>query len=207
MILGAGGHGRVVADIASTMGVFSEIAFLDDATPPVKPAFPIIGRIDDAAKHLDDYAFFVAIGNNAVRRKLQTRTEKLGAFFATLISPNACIGNDVTIGAGSVIMPGCIINNHARIGKGVIVNTSSSVDHDCSIGDFCHISPGAHLCGTVTLREQCWICAGATVINNLFIAPQTTVGAGAVVLRSIETSGVYWGVPARFHRQIDVPVF
>lgn len=197
LILGAGGHGRVVADVASDMGVYSEIAFLDDASPLVKPAFPIIGKIDDAAKYLNDCALFVAIGNNAVRRKLQTRFEEQGAFFATLVSPKACIGGDVSIGAGTVIMPGCIVNNHARLGKGVIVNTSSSVDHDCTIGDYCHIAPGAHLCGTVIVGENSLIGAGATLINNLSICSGCKIGAGTVVIKNVIESGTYIGVPAR----------
>lgn len=190
VIIGAGGHGRVVADIARLNG-YEDIIFLDDADVPLAS-----GRVSEYVKYADA-DFIVAIGNNHIREKIQTMLCEHGCHIVTLIHPNAVISSDVKIGTGTVVMAGAVINTGARIGNGVILNTCCSVDHDCVIADYCHISIGAHLAGSVTVGKQSIICAGATVINNVSICDECVIGAGAVVVKNIYEKGTYVGVPAR----------
>lgn len=194
LIIGAGGHGRVVADIAEAMGKYSEIAFLDDGVIEKNPRFTVLGGSSVAAEKKDEYEVFVAIGNSRIRQRIM---ESLNVDFATLIHPSAIIGSEVTIDAGTVVMPGAIINTGTTIGKGVIINTSSSVDHDCQIEDFCHIAVGTHLCGTVHVGEHTWIGAGATIIQSVNVCGNCMIGAGAVVVKDITESGTYVGVPVK----------
>lgn len=187
-IVGASGHGRVVADIARLCG-YDEIVFLDDDPGATECAgWPVVG---DTRTPVDGDAF-VAIGNAAVRRRLSEGLEPV-----TLVHPDAVVAQDVTIGRGTVVMAGAVINPGTTIGDGCIVNTCASVDHDCVVGDFAHVSVGAHLCGTVSVGEDTWVGAGAVVSNNVTVCADVTIGAGAVVVNDIEDEGTYVGVPAR----------
>lgn len=193
IIIGASGHGKVVADCAIKSG-YENIIFLDDnenATYCGK--YKVVGRSKEIDRIPGDV--IVAIGNADFRRKIQGNIDKNR--LVTLIHPDAIVGNDVEIGSGTIIMAGAVINPGSRIGKGVIVNTSSSVDHDCIIGDFVHISVGAHLAGNVTVGDNSWIGAGAIVNNNLYICSNCMIGSGAVVVKDIEEEGTYVGVPAK----------
>lgn len=193
VIIGASGHGRVVADIAKKCG-YEDIAFLDN-NPNISfcSGYPILGQDNLANQTEGD--LFVAIGNGQIRRKLMDRES--AKTFPSLIHPSAVVADDVEIGDGSVIMAGAVINPGARIGKGVIINTCASVDHDCIVSDYAHVSVGAHLAGTVQIGEGTCIGAGATVINNVSICGGCVIGAGATVVKNIETPGTYIGVPAK----------
>jgi sugar O-acyltransferase (sialic acid O-acetyltransferase NeuD family) len=195
LIIGAGGHGRVCADIAHVMGKYSSIAFLDDAKPCVDLPYPLIGKCDMAAGLIDEYDLFIAIGNNETRQHMCKRFA--GASYATLVHPSAIIGWNVSIGTGTVVMPGVIVNNHARIGDEVILNTGCSIDHDCTIADYCHISVGVNLCGNVSVGKHTWVGAGATVIHNIHICENCIIAAGAVVIDQITKEGLYVGVPCK----------
>lgn len=191
-IIGASGHGRVVADIATLCG-YDEIEFLDD-NEKLKfcGSHRVVGKTSQMADLKNDV--FVGIGSATVRKKfMDSLTDKN---VITLIHPNAIIASDVVIGKGSVVMAGAVINSGAILGDGVIVNTCSSIDHDCKVGNYVHVAVGAHLCGTVNVGEGTWIGAGATVSNNVNICNDCMIGAGAVVVKSIECSGTYVGVPA-----------
>lgn len=192
-IIGASGHGKVVADIARKNG-YKEIVFLDDDESIHEcGGCPVIGKSSEAGTI--DADIIVGIGNAGIRKRIQESVpeEKL----VTLIHPDAVIAEDVAIGVGTVVMAGAVINSGARIGKGCIINTCSSVDHDCKVGDYVHISVGSHLCGTVSVGSGTWIGAGATVSNNISICPDCMIGAGAVVVNDIQESGTYVGVPVR----------
>ena len=195
IIIGAGGHGRVIADIAEKTGLYQKICFLDDSGIKKSGGYDVIGNISDFSDYLNNSCFFVAIGNADLRQKIQSELEEKNAKIETIIHPSAIIGDRTEIGEGSVVMAGAVINTDVKIGKGVIINTSSSVDHDCIVGDYVHISVGAHVAGTVTIGSKTMISAGATVINNLNICAQCIVGAGATV--DITEKGTYIGVPAR----------
>lgn len=195
VIIGAGGHGKVVADIARKNG-YESICFLDDdASVKQCGGYPVAGPSADAANYNCDIA--VAIGNAAVRQKIQQELEAKQMCVPALIHPQAVIGEHVVIGAGTVIMAGSVINPGSRIGKGCIVNTCASVDHDCRISDYAHISVGAHLAGAVAVGERTWIGIGAVVSNNIEVSEDSIIGAGAVVVKSIDQPGTYAGVPAR----------
>ena len=201
IMIGAGGHGKVCAEIASMSG-YDEILFLDDNTQLVFCGkYNVFGIVKDFPKFLDGATnFFVSIGDAAVRQEIQEKIEENGGRVATLIHPDAVIGSDVEIGRGSVVMAGTVINSGTEIGKSVIVNTSSSVDHDCIIGDYCHVAVGAHICGTVTIGTGTWIGAGAVVSNNVEIQGNCMIGAGAVVVGDLKEAGVYLGIPAEKRR-------
>ena len=196
-IIGASGHGKVVADIAKLNG-YDEIEFLDDnETLKFCGRYPVVGKSNLASILKNDV--FVAIGNSQVRRKIMEQLTVQN--IPILIHPDAIVAEDVKIGDGTAIMAGTVINSGTVIGKGCIVNTCSSVDHDCEIGDYVHIAVGAHLCGTVKVGNATWIGAGATISNNIMINSSCTIGIGAVVIKNLEEEGTYIGVPAKLKKQ------
>ena len=191
IIIGASGHGKVIADIAVRNG-YEEIVFLDDDENVKECAgFPVIGKTREALQLDGDK--IVAIGNPKIRERIQEDISGI----VTLIHPDAVISRRVEIGEGSVIMAGAVVNTDVVIGKGCIINTAASVDHDCMLGDFVHVSVGSHLSGTVNVGKRTWIGAGATVSNNVNICGDCMIGAGAVVIKDIDKPGTYIGVPAR----------
>ena len=196
VIIGASGHGKVVADVARKNG-YQQISFLDDDSELKKCGdYPVLGP-SSLAEEMDDRDFFIAIGNAAIRRKLQKKLSQEGKHFPILIHPNAVVAENCILGCGTVVMAGAIVNPGAVIGEGCIVNTSSSVDHDCRLGDYVHVSVGSHIAGEVAIGDNCWIGAGATVINTLRICADCMVAAGAVVVKDIDVPGTYMGVPAK----------
>lgn len=191
IIIGASGHGKVIADIAVRNG-YEDIVFLDDDENVKECAgFPVIGKTVEAKRMDGDK--IVAIGNPKIRERIQ---EEVGGVI-TLIHPDAVISRRVEIGEGSVIMAGAVINSDVVIGNGCIINTGASVDHDCRVGDYVHVSVGAHLSGTVAIGRRTWIGTGATVSNDVNICGDCMIGAGAVVIKDIDKPGIYVGVPAR----------
>lgn len=187
-IIGASGHGKVVADNARLNG-YDTIEFLDDDTSlALCGRYPVVGSTDKTV----DGSVFVAIGNADIRERLSKKRN-----LVTLIHPDAVIADGVEIGEGTAIMAGVVINSEVKIGRGCIINTASSIDHDCNIGEFVHISVGAHLCGTVSVGNKTWIGAGATISNNVKICGGCIIGAGAVVIKDIDKPGTYVGVPVR----------
>lgn len=194
VIIGASGHGKVVADIARKTG-YDDICFLDDNEKLTEcGGYPVVGK---SSRYVDfDCDIIVAIGNPKVREKIQTQVECAGKHIPVLIHPYASVAENVSIGKGTVVVAGSVINPGAIIGKGCIINTGSSVDHDCEMADFVHVSVGAHVAGTVIIGERTWIGIGATVSNNISICSDCMIGAGAVVVKNVEESGTYVGVPA-----------
>ena len=198
IIIGASGHGKVVADIALKMNKWKEIAFLDD-DEQLKSAlgFDVIGKSQDVINYIDNSDIVVGIGKNEIRQKIQSEIEGMGACIPVLIHPNAVIAEEVEFGAGAVVMAGVVINCSTSIGKGCIINTSASVDHDNVIEDFVHVSPGVRLAGTVNVGYKTWIGMGSLITNNVSIISNSIVGAGSIVLKNINESGKYVGSPVR----------
>ncbi len=193
VIIGASGHGKVIADIAKKNGYY-DIAFLDDNENIHEcGGYPVVGRSQEAEDINADV--IVGIGNASIRKKIQQSIP--ARKMATLIHPSAVVAEDVIIGVGTVIMAGAVINSGARIGTGCIINTCASVDHDCNVGDYAHIAVGSHLCGTVSVGDETWIGAGATVSNNISICSEVMIGAGAVIVKDVKESGVYVGCPSK----------
>lgn len=197
LIIGAGGHGRVVADIALKMGRWQSIAFLDDSSTKIFMGIEVIGSTRNLSEYINEYEMFVGIGDNNKRKELYENIESLGAQIPVLIHPDAVIGSEVELGTGTVVMAGVIINCCSVIGKGCIINTSSTLDHDNHIEDFVHISPGAHLAGNVDIGYGSWLGIGSIVSNNVRITEGCKVGAGSVVVKDLTVPGVYVGVPVR----------
>ncbi len=193
IIIGASGHGKVIADIARLNG-YETIVFLDaDASKTHCGIYPVVGN-DDCADRIDG-DIIVAIGNADVRKRIMESIDE--ARIPVLIHPNAVISPSVKIDKGTVVMAGAVINADAIVGKGCIVNTCSSIDHDCIISDYVHISVGAHIAGTVCIGEKTWVGAGAIVSNNINITGNCMIGAGACVVNNIAAPGTYVGIPAR----------
>jgi sugar O-acyltransferase (sialic acid O-acetyltransferase NeuD family) len=197
IIIGAGGHGKVAADIAIRMGIWSEIFFLDD-DPSISSVldFKVIGPTEMLSDFCDE-DFFVAIGDNQRREHFCNVINSIGLNLVNLLHPNITIGLDVEIGKGTIVMAGAIINSSSRIGNCCIINTNCSIDHDVRIDDYAHISPSTTLGGSVEIGKSCWIGIGSIVINNIIICPNSIIGAGAVVVNDIAETGTYLGVPAK----------
>lgn len=195
IILGAGGHARVILDIAIQCH-YEVIGFLDDHTEIQSiSGYPVLGAIDTCMtfRHDPDMAFIIGIGSNQTRADLSARYP---LSWASLVHPRAVIGMNAKIGEGTVVMANATINPDASIGSHVIINTSCVVEHDCQIGDCAHISPGAVLAGGVTIGARTHVGAGAVVRNQIAITSGCLIGAGAVVVRNILIPGTYAGVPA-----------
>ena len=195
IIIGAGGHGKVAADIAFKVGYENIIFFDNNDSIKECSGFQVLGK-SDMTKKYKCWDFFVAIGNADRRQKIFEILNEKECNIVSLIHPNAVISRRVKIGKGTAVMAGAVINSDAVIGDGCIINTASSVDHDCVVEDYAHISVGAHLSGSVRVGQKTWIGAGATVSNNIRICGGCMVGAGAVVIKNIDETGTYVGVPA-----------
>ncbi|SDZ89108.1 acetyltransferase [Selenomonas ruminantium] len=193
IIIGASGHGKVVADIAKLVG-YRDIVFLDgDGSIKECAGYPVVGKETMAKKLLGD--IFIAVGNDRIRKRLME--ENANRKIPILIHPAAVVAAGTQIGEGTAVMAGAVINPNSKIGTGCIINTCASIDHDCIVGDFCHLAVGAHMCGTVKVGNNVWIGAGATVSNNVSICNETVIGAGALVIKDIDKTGTYIGIPAK----------
>ena len=196
IIIGASGHGKVVADIVIENGD-EVLGFLDDNPnlPKKFAGFPILGVINEYKKY-SDAKFIVAIGNAAIREKIANKLENVAWYMA--IHPTAVISKlDTVIGEGTVVMANAVVNPGARIGRHCIINTGAIVEHDNRLEDYVHVSVGAKLAGTVSVGKSTWIGIGASVRNNLEICANCMIGAGAIVVKDIKEAGTYVGVPAR----------
>lgn len=194
VIIGASGHGKVVANIAK-LNDYNEILFLDDDVNKKECShYKVVGsskQIDLLIKN--DYDFVVAIGNNKTRMKIYESLADKKAKLSTLIHPTAVIDETVNIGNGTVVMANVTINSSTNIGSACIINTAATIDHDCNIRDYVHVSPGVHIAGNVSIGERTWIGIGANVINNLDICSDCIIGAGSVVIKDILECGTYIG--------------
>lgn len=198
LIIGAGGHGKVVGDIALELGLWKEVAFLDDdASRGSVLGLPVLGDLETASRYREEADFFVAIGDNSVRQEVLEGLFAGGFSVVSLVHPNAILGLDVELGPGSVVMAGAVINPSTRVGRGCIVNTGASLDHDNVLGEYVHVSPGARTGGTVSVGKGSWLGMGAVIRNNVVLSPGCIIGAGSVVLKDIPEPGTYVGAPAR----------
>lgn len=194
VIIGAGGHGKVIADNALKNG-YTDICFVDDHAAGACMGFPIIGTSEDISNLNDGKTdFVIAVGSNEIRKRIAQAHD---VNWVTLIHPSAQIAVHVSIGKGTVVMAGAVINACASVGEHCIINTGAIVEHDNAIGDYVHLSPGVKLSGTVTVGACTWIGTGACVINNIDICGRCTIGAGAVVIRNVTEEGTYVGVISR----------
>lgn len=203
IIIGAGGHGKVCANIAYDMKKWDTIEFLDDGYPEKLKVlnFDVIGNLESVDKLSNDYDYFVAVGDNYLRRKILTCLMELNKNIATIIHPTVTIGLKCDVGIGTSVHQNVVINTDSKVGKGCIINTSTIIEHENVIEDFVHLSPNVTLGGQVVVRECSWIGIGSVVKNNVYITKQVVVGAGSLVLKSIKTSGMYFGSPVRARKE------
>lgn len=196
-ILGAGGHGQVVAD-AALAGDWDEVVLFDDGGGPASGHWAVAGTRTDLLNRLGDFqGVVVGVGANPARRSLSGVLAGAGARLATVIHPRATVSPYAGIGAGSVVLAGAVVSIGARLGQAVIVNTGATVDHDCELADGVHVAPGAHLAGGITVGAESWIGVGAVVREYAAIGAGSTVGAGAVVVGPVPDGLTVVGNPAR----------
>lgn len=199
-ILGAGGHGKVVADTAEASGSWRSVEFFDDNYPKLSEigAWKVVGSFEDLKQRIEECdGVIVAIGNNEMRARLSAELLDLGGPLTTLIHPNAAVSKYARVEKGCVIFAGAVVNAFAILSEGVIVNTGATIDHDCVIGRASHICPGVNLAGNVTVGRESWIGLGANVIQNLTIGNHVVVGAGATVIENVSDKLTVVGTPAK----------
>ncbi len=197
VIIGASGHGRVIADTIMKSGDHV-LGFLDDdrGLPGEIAGIPLLGVVSDYRKYRDA-CFVIGIGNPKIREKIAGILNGQAEWY-TAVHPAAVLSVlDVRVGEGTVVMANAVINAGAKIGRHCIVNTGAIVEHDCVLEDFVHISPNAALAGAVTVGTRSWIGVGASVRNNLRITGDCMIGAGSTVVKDIGGPGTYVGTPAR----------
>lgn len=197
-ILGAGGHGKVAADIAEQLGW--NVHFFDINFPEKSACdtWEIVGDEASLIQHAAKYdAVFVAIGNNEIRAKKQREFKQRGFVITSLISPAATLSEHIEIGDGVLIVANACINIGTKIADGVIINTGANIDHDNHIGEFSHISPGVNLAGDVNIGEQCWVGIGSSIIHQISIGDNVIVGAGTVIINDVPENVTVVGCPAR----------
>lgn len=198
-ILGASGHGKVVADMALLLG-YTDVGFFDDAWPRKSSVgrWSVIGTTDTLLSSKANFdAVIVGLGDNRVRLEKHGLLAADGAPLVTLVHPTAIVSNFAQIGIGSLICAGAVVNVDATLGTGVIVNTGAAVDHDCRLADGVHIAPGGYLSGNVEVGAGTWIGVGACVKQGVHIGSDVMVGAGAAVVSDIPDGVTVVGNPAR----------
>jgi UDP-N-acetylbacillosamine N-acetyltransferase len=195
-IYGASGHGKVVFQIAKSLG-YEEIFYIDDG----ENAYPNFDAF--LTEHGRDTPIALAIGDNDTREKIFNTLKHSGCIIQTLVDSSALISSDVTIAEGTIVMPGVIINSEAKIGEGVILNSACVIEHECEIASFSHISPHVSLAGGVKVGAKSHIGIGACVIQGISIGESTIVGAGSVVINDVENASVVVGNPAKKIKEVD----
>jgi len=200
LVIGAGGHARVLAEAVIESGIYTDIAFLDDRYPKILEldGYRVVGKIES----LVDCACLsrrvaVAIGDNLRRVELIQRAHDQGFECPSIVHPSAVVSTRAVIGPGTLVLAQCVVAIGSVLGIGCIVNNGSTIDHDCRLGDGVHVAPGAHLAGGVTVGRFSWIGIGATINQSLTLGENVVVGASAAVTSDISNNMTCAGVPAR----------
>lgn len=194
MIIGAGGHGSVVADIAKLCRK-QAILFYDDTVEKQNGWFAscfVQGALADLPETFEG---IIAIGDNAARKRISERFT--GASWRTLVHPGAVVADNVSLGIGTVICAGAIIQPGAVIGDHCLINTAAVVEHGARIGNYAHVASSAIVCGEVIVDEGAFVGAGAVVLPKLEVKAWSTIGAGAVVTSDVPAGKIVFGNPAR----------
>ena len=205
VIIGAGGHGRVVLDIVRTAGVYEPVGFVD-ASPSNQGAtvdgLPVFGSANVLSKLRQQGidSAIVAIGECRARIRYAQLLDEHGFTLINAIHPVATVSKTAQLGKNNVIAAGAIVGTHARVGNSTILNTGCVVDHECELDEGVHVCPGTKLAGRVRVGRGTWVGIGATVIQCISIGEYATVGAGAVVIRDVPAYATVVGVPARVLR-------
>ena len=201
-ILGASGHGKVIANMAEELGF--TVNFYDDAYPKVKKIehWLVYGTSSDLIAHIEkndnsSKNVIVAIGNNEIRSQKIHLLLSYGFTLKTLLHPTAVISKYAEISCGTVVFPLAVINAFAKVGRGAIINTGAIIEHDCIVGDYTHICPNTTLSGGVEIGDNSWIGVGSTLKQLIVIGNNTVVGAGSTVLFDLPSDVTAFGSPAK----------
>lgn len=205
VVVGGGGHARVVLSLLHKLGTFRIIGYTDCEDRGKLSGVQHLGG-DDVLKALKEEhprcAAVLGLGQITSkdienRTRIRRKLEEWGYGFPAVSSPDAVVNRGVEIGEGTVIFDGAVINSGARIGKDSIINTNTTVEHDCLLGESVHVASGAVLSGGVRVGSRTFIGAGAVIIHGVTVGEDCFIGAGAVVAEDCLQSGTYIGVPAR----------
>lgn len=200
VLLGAGGHAKVIIEAIRAAG-FGEIVGLVDPSPPgpVVLGLPVLGG-DDVLPRLREEgmeAVVLALGGNALRQKMGERMRQLGFRLPVVVHPSALVSPSASLGDGAVIMARAVVGTEASVGDFAIINTSASIDHDNVIGDAAHVAPGCALAGNVRVGARALVGVGSAVRPGVQIGEDAVVGAGSSVVSDIAARAVVGGAPAR----------
>ncbi|MCA9242603.1 MAG: acetyltransferase [Phycisphaerales bacterium] len=202
LILGAGGHARVVLDILQQAGLCEPVGFLDnnaDIHGRRVDGLPVIGGIDalaDIAKREHADGVIVAIGDNGARRGLARQVDQIGLKLISAIHPAATLAHNATIGRNVVIAAGAIVCANCQIGDSVILNTGCIVDYQTMVGEGSHICPGVRVAGRAKVEAGAFLGIGSTVVPGVTIGYESVIGAGAVVIEDVSPMATVVGIPA-----------
>ncbi|OPA80199.1 hexapeptide transferase [Paenibacillus selenitireducens] len=204
VIIGAGGHAKVVIDMIQSNPEFEIIGCTDRIGNRKISGIPVLGD-DSILPQLYEQGIrhaFVAIGGNSVRHQLARHALDTGFELINAISPHAYVADSVILGSGIAVMPGAVLNAEACIGNNSIINTCASVDHECYIGETCHIAPGCNISGNVRIGEGTFLGTGTKVIDGMTIGSWSILGSGAVVVKDIPSYCLAVGVPAKIIKKL-----
>jgi sugar O-acyltransferase (sialic acid O-acetyltransferase NeuD family) len=202
VLIGAGGHARVLLDILQEWGEDEVLGLLDQNSARWGQSLmgcPILGDDQDLSRYGATH-FVVAVGSlgdTGLRRKLWARGEAAGLEPLTVVAPSAVVSRWAELGSGAQIMPAAVVNAGARLGAGVILNSTALVEHDCDLGEFCHVASGAVLAGGVVLEPDVHVGAGASIRQGIRVGAGALVGAGAAVVKDVPAGARVAGVPAK----------
>jgi UDP-perosamine 4-acetyltransferase len=206
LVIGAGGHGRVVVEILRAAGEANPVGFID-ANPSLAgtqvAGIAVLGHLNVLPKVRQRKLrhAIVAIGDNAARESYCRMMTEHGFELINAIHPSAVVSPSAKLGRSVVVAAGAVVGTETTIGDGAIINTGAVVDHECEVSAFAHLCPGALLAGRVRIGQGAFVGLGAKVIQCLSVGAGATVGAGAVVIRDIPPAATAVGVPARIIRR------
>jgi len=196
VIVGAGGHAKVVLDACQRAYPGARLEVRDD--DPAKANATLLGvAIRTPIAAALGRRCHVAMGDNAARRRISEAVLQAGGALASVVHPAAQVSRHAAIEGGAFIAAAAVVAPQARIGRGAIVNHGAVVDHDCEVGAWSHIAPGAVLGGAASVGESCLIGSGAVLLPGVRVAAGATIGSGAVVTRDVAAGAVVTGVPGR----------
>ena len=202
VLIGAGGHAKVVIDAAQCAGVDVAYVLDQDASKHGQLVLDIPIQLYTCELDLAQ-RYLVAIGSNVIRQKFFMELTGMDAKFSSVVHPNALVSQYAEIGIGSVVFANAVINPGAKVGTNVIINTGAVVEHDCHISDHVQVCPNATLAGTVSIGEATFIATGAVVIPNISIGKNSYIAAGAVVAKDVPDNVLVAGCPARIIKELN----
>lgn len=199
LILGAGGHGRAVADLAVVCG-WTVAGFTDRAGASGRPE--VLGGDAEAvelfrAGKIDGAV--VGVGNTALGRRVELfqLLKEFGIPVPALLHPRAVISRSCRIGQGSAVFPGSVLGAAVEVGENAVIYSGVVVEHDSRIGDHAYLAPGVILSGAVRVKPGAFLGSGAVVLPGLSVGEGAVVAAGAVVIEDVQAGETVVGTPAR----------